>query len=351
MQWFIQGMNRDISVSKYDSKFAYEIKNLRINAIDDNTTLSWTSEKGTRLITMDNDIKGTPIGCTTISDYIVVFTHASDSGGPRDYIYLLSNLEISETICSIKVRNIFGTWGNIGFDFSHPLETLPIYENENAIKVYWVDGINPPRVINIAKAIKDPDFRYDRNDDKNFTQFDFISNLRGGETITVGKTITSSGFFAPGVIQYVFTYFNKFGSETNIFAISPLNYISYNNRGASPEDIVGVEFTINVSNIDKGFDYLRIYSIHRSSLDATPYVKRVVDLSIEDSVDASTQSSITFVDNGSFGDVVDPTVLLYVGGKDIIAGTICQKDNTLFLGNISTRSQLINNIIKEYDKE
>ena len=32
---------------------------------------------------------------------------------------------------------------------------------------------------------------------------------------------------------------------------------------------------------------------------------------------------------------IDPTKMLYIGGESIIAGTIAEKDNTLFLGNIT----------------
>mgnify|MGYP003582646040 CR=1 FL=1 len=40
--------------------------------------------------------------------------------------------------------------GDFGFDVKHPIETLVSYENEAIQKVYWVDGVKQPRVINIA---------------------------------------------------------------------------------------------------------------------------------------------------------------------------------------------------------
>ena len=39
---------------------------------------------------------------------------------------------------------------------------------------------------------------------------------------------------------------------------------------------------------------------------------------------------IVFVDTNTTGESIDPTFLLYVGGEDIIANTLNQKDNTLF---------------------
>ena len=106
----------------------------------------------------------------------------------------------------------------------------------------------------------------------------------------------------PGVIQYAFTYFNKYAQESNIFYTSPLYYVSYNNRGASPEDKVSNSFSITISNIDTSFDYLRIYSIHRTSINATPTVNKVVDLALTPST-----TEVSYTDSGIPGDSIDPT--------------------------------------------
>ena len=43
------------------------------------------------------------------------------------------------------------------------------------------------------------------------------------------------------------------------------------------------------------------------------------------------------IDNGTTGNTIDPTELLYLGGEPIIPKTITYKDNTLFLGNITLK--------------
>ena len=90
------------------------------------------------------------------------------------------------------------------------------------------------------------------------------------------------------------------------------------------------------TRVDGNFDYLRIYSIQRTSLDAEPLCKRIQDIAISgltEIPDVGLQASYT--DTGTGGDTVDPTELLYKGGETISALTMEQKDNTLFLGNIS----------------
>ena len=39
-------------------------------------------------------------------------------------------------------------------------------------------------------------------------------------------------------------------------------------------------FTIEVTNLDENFDYLRVYSIHRTSLNGTPEVKQLPDIEL-----------------------------------------------------------------------
>lgn len=323
--------------------------------------------------------------------------------------------------------------GNLNFNPTYPIETLTFYENEYIKKVYWTDGLNQPRVINIAAT---PDVISKWNNDS----FNFVRTLNLNEKVTIERNIVASGSFAPGVIQYAFTYFNKYGQESNIFYTSPLYYISYNNRGASPEDRVSNSFNIEMTNVDSRFDYIRIYSIHRTSINATPDVKRVVDLAPltrsyyelseyevnlpankmtiyrrngagktldqykpsyseanhrswefstdeYDSIDfgdgdyltwdegtifiitiiddnkASMQlanngimagevsiAKVTYTDSGTSGDSIDPTELLYIGGEEVVFGTMAQKDNTLFLGDIQMKRKILDSTIKDYFK-
>lgn len=103
--------------------------------------------------------------------------------------------------------------------------------------------------------------------------------------ISVSRNTNASGLFAPGTIQYAFSYFNRYGQESNIFYTTPLNYISFKDRGGSPEDSISNSFTIDMSMLDSNFEYVRIYSIHRTTLDAQPVVKKVVDVSLQESLD------------------------------------------------------------------
>lgn len=362
MIWKTKGMNRDLSVSAFNPEFAFENRNLRLGTNDANTMMSWVNEKGTLAIglrnveywskydpnadytrivykdpddpsytyhaanTEDTTIIGTPIGTAVINHKLVVFT--TDTLHDHDYIYVLNYIDSTKT--SMYCKMLFGGENlSLNFKVEKPLETLVSYESEMVQKVYWTDGINQPRVINIEGNIRK----------NNNTQFDFVPTLQLQEDVKIEKILGGNGMFAPGVIQYAFTYYNKYRQESNIFYASPLLYVSYRDRGGSPEDKVENAFKITVDNVDNNFDYLRIYSIQRTSIDGTPICKRIQDVSLEG------LTKVSYTDTGTNGDNVDPVELLYKGGETISAYTLEQKDNTLFLGNIDvTRPQILEDL-------
>lgn len=326
-----KGMQRDLAASAFNSEFAYENKNIRIITNEDNTLYSLVNEKGTKLANINgiDSIKGVVIGEATIDDELILFTAdtTSDVKNKKDRIY-----KIKLNGDNLDGQILFE--GDLNFNPKYPIETLIFYENEYIKKVYWTDGLNQPRVINIA-ATSDVISKW------NTDSFNFVRTLNLNEKVTIERNIVANGSFAPGIVQYAFTYFNKYGQESNIFYTSPLYYISYNNRGAGPEDKVSNSFNIKITDIDQRFDYIRIYSIHRTSINATPDVRRVADLAL-------SVNKISYTDNGLSGDTIDPTELLYVGGEEVIFGTMTQKDNTLFLGDIETKRKILDSTIRDY---
>lgn len=290
-----KGMNTNMSFKFQSNEYATYMKNIRLTE-DNNGILSLQFEKGnTKLL----DISGTPIGVCVLNKYLIIFTHSTRLEGTEifsttDNIY---RIEIKED--TLNKELLFS--GNLNFDTNHPIETLGVYENENIQKVYFIDGKNQARVINIVYTYRD---RIDKYENKNMPislidkSFDFIAELQLQEYIVISK-ILGNGSFPQGTIQYVFSYYNKNGRQSNLFYQSPLQYLSYAS-GVSPEDKVNCSFKLEIYNPDKQFDYLRIYSIIRTSQDATPTVKRVIDLSISDTNKNKTSlSKVSTLNTGS----------------------------------------------------
>ena len=353
----IKGMTRDTAVSKFSPELAYENKNLRIVATEENTSFGLVNEKGTANTGIT--VAGTPIGQEIINDSLILFTTGSQGNrevtlnGVVGDTLTLPTLSGALTIVNSESANdhiykfslqsngtLVQDWcysGDLGFDPGCPIESIGVYEDQQIQKVYWTDGINQPRVVNITASAAV------RNTWNNNT-FNFVKIAMYNGGITINKNLSSFGSFAPGVIQYCFSYYDLYGPETNIFYTSPLYYVSPSNRGGGPEEVVSCSFTITIPHqyYNNSFDYLRIYSILRTSVDATPQVRRVVDYSIKGS-----SGDISFTDTGTDGESIDPTELFYVGGEPVFVGTMAQKDNTLFLGDISLGRPILPEEVKD----
>ena len=347
----IKGMRRDMSISKADPSYAYEIINMRLTPIDGEDTLSLVNEKGNapiRLASGDGDIftfSGCQyVGHCVINQYLVLFVRRREiiegvSSLPDNVYSTIYCIDFDtvhtingEDYYDIKIKFDTHTYNDLGFNPEHPLETIGDYETENIIKVYFTDGIYQPRVINIKKDYAhDMSFVYGQDEPYNSDELNFVRNLKlnSNAIITIDKQESPGSLFSSGTIQYCFTYFTTNAQESNIFYTSPLYYINPGNRGGAADETVGNSFKITIQNPDNDFDYLRVYSIRRTSLNTTPIVKRVVDLPIkEDTV------NLYYVDNNTSGEEIDPTILYYIGGEPVSASTFEAKDNTLFLGNI-----------------
>lgn len=324
-----QGMKRATHPIKQDRSFLWDAHNIRLTTRGQETMLSLTNERSTKHLL---DFKNTDkyVGHVVLGNYLVVLVHSTE-----DIIYRI-DLNLMKKAILFK--------GDLNLDPSHPAQMIADYESELVQKVYWVDGINSPRVINIAKpklsgVEKDTDADgTDYSDIYSDSPFSFVQELNLNETVEIDRLQSSVGIFPSGVIQYAMTYLHKYGQESNIFYTSEPLYLSYADRGGSPEDRISTSFKITVKNVDRKFQYVRVYSIIRTSIDAVPLVKRVADIDIAKSGttgDTVDPIDVSIIDNNTTGDTVDPTYLLYVGGKDIIANCIASKDNTLFLGGIT----------------
>lgn len=328
-----QGMRRGNHEIKQDSKFLWDAHNIRLTNRDDNTSFSITNERGTEEVFIDFD--GHYVGHCVVGKYLIVFT-ATVNKPIYSHIY---RVEIVDG--QFRNEKLYEDKDILGLSPYNPIEALGSYENELIQKVYWIDGVHQPRVINVV-ADKLRDIVID-NENRNTLYpegFDFVKELKLDETVSIQRI--EGGTFSPGVIQYAFSYYNKYGTESNIFYTTELLNISYNDRGGDPEDLISNAFQITINGLEcKKFQYVRIYSIHRTSIDSVPTVKIVEDIAL------NGNPSIIFVDNGRVGTIEDPNKLLYIGGEAILAKAFAAKDGTLFIGNYELVQKEIPQEIKD----
>ena len=318
----VTGMSRDSSVSQHNPNLVYDAHNIRITTKDGkNSLLSVTNERGTKKVSTTGDtIVGMPIGDAIIDKYIVLFTHDdyAETAPNKDHIY---RCELSGN--SLNVETVFA--GDAGFALEYPIETLSVFETETIQKVYWVDGKNQPRMINVMAGSTITDTNL----------LAFSPSVVLNHSLYVKKSV-SGGEFPVGTVQYAFSYYKMNGQETRLIDVSPMYYLSPKDRGLDATAISGASFTILITNADRSFNKIRVYSIVRTQENATPQCRIVGDFDIQNVRPAVPGGlyGIDIVDNGVIGRAVDAASLYFIGGEELVAGTLAQKDNTLFLGNV-----------------
>ena len=192
------GMQKDLSISKHPANYLYDAQNIRITARENGTLLSITNERGPK--DLEIEIEGDYLGHCVLNQYLIVFstTTNEDQYKGKDYITRinLENLEYVPKEDDSQVKQLYySSKGNLHFSTMHPIEAIASYENANIQKVYWTDGENQPRVINIA-PFKDANIeKYTPN------SFDFVQELALKEYVTVEK-VFGAGEFPPGMIYY-----------------------------------------------------------------------------------------------------------------------------------------------------
>lgn len=324
-KFVIRGMQRDLSASKFSSEFAFENKNIRISTLEDSTLLSLVNEKGTSLcdikwVTSADDVEGStdtaiygiPIGKAVIDHKLILFTHnINDTTDCPDRIYKFW-FENGDLKGMVLKRD------NLSFNENFPIETLISYESATLQKVYWVDGYNQPRVLNVV------------GEHPQQAKIDFLPAFSRNLKVAVDKLHSGEGLFNSGTVQYVITYYEKYGQETNAVLTTPIYYISPIDRGGSPDETNTCSFKLKFTGIDTSYQYMRIYSVQKSSESGSSLAHIVADIKI-------SGSEYTYVDTGIYNQTIDPTILMYLGGVEITASTLTQKDNTLFLGDLELK--------------
>lgn len=347
-----KGIKRDTHPIHQDASFLWDALNIRFTKKDNNSFLTMTNERGPLKLKLD--IKGKYyLGHCILSKYLILFTTTTENGMDDDSLYTGKDYITRITKEGDNYISEVLFKGALNFKKNHLIQTLGNYESPLVQKVYWTDGYNQPRFINI---VADKLYNKDLSTITDYKElypegnFDFVPNLLLNEEVSVSKVV--GGQFSPGTIQYAFTYYNKYGQESNIFYTTPLLYISPYNRGGNPEETVNNAFIISIKNTETKFDYIRVYSIHRTSQNTTPQLKVVQDILLQKSINSEiNEKEVVFTDTGTTGYTEDPSKLLFIGGEEIIAECFCEKDNTLFLGNIELKKPYISTQIKDLIKQ
>ncbi len=312
------GMQKDLSESLYSNQSIFHGHNIRFNSEDTGGLMTITNEKGTTNLNLE--VKGIIIGSYVLGEVCTIFStwedYTEDFKGP-DFIYKLY-VEEEDFILDILYN------GNLSFSKESTLDITGYYENSKVQNIYWVDGINVPRVINVQEidSVKE---------EWGNTSFDFSKDSLSAPALSVSRIEDAGGQFPPGTTQYVAQLADNSGTITSqAFYVSDIYYNTATVAASNPNVTSSQGYKITIENSVISTNTLIIYSIITTENNAIE-IKKLSTLSL-------TSLTITLTDTNTLGTTVDSTDLVFENLASFVAGTLCQKDNYLFLGNLKSLS-------------
>jgi hypothetical protein len=349
------GMNQDISQSKFSNQFYFEGKNIRILSTDSQSSNSVTNDKGNKLVLTvptpvinyttkritygqfgsnvlsytTNDINNTYnstgqpstqliIGNTIGKKNIILFT--TDNNG-FDCIWKVDIKTYSITLLYLR---------NLNFNINNPIQALINYENNNIEKVYWVDGVNQMRFINIHHSILNGD--NDELIDIESSLINVVGNFKFSQPQIITKE--QGGTHTAGMIQYAYTLYRINGASTKLSPLSDL--ISLDNGeqgGGNINDSVSSYPVIKIPFIDTDYTNLKLYSIKYTSYNEIPEVRLILDKNIQG------LSELIHYDTGSIINTISLDEFTFLGNNAIyIPKHINTKFNRLFSANFEEKN-------------
>ena len=341
---FQEGMKQDIDILLSNNKsYRYSVGGRLM--YNKNGTYSWEVEDGNRIsfsILPRNETdsnKYVPIGHTGNSSIRIIFSVAPLTGYSEIGIFSIDN-EGSGTYKTLFNDQDDPNNELLNFNPNNQIEARFIYENDNIIRVYWVDGVeddsNQPRVFT---------FKYNRNlgnssDVGAYSPVTLsVSSINSQPEFNMGiiKYVQKiAGGLLTGVYQYTYSLQTVDGYNTpwypltrEIFLtsddISSINWNLYEMESSSISTSKGNR--IEIKGIDQRFDKIRVAYVYSTTEETTNSSNIFSQISIN-----SETMVFDHVSNTGEPLLIDEIPAIFSGIS--AAKTLNIKDSTLYYGNI-----------------
>lgn len=317
-----KGMRNNIDPKVPTEGFYYRAFNKQLVNNFNSTTGAISDELGNKLVL--NDIKyytGTSriLKVVNLGDHLIAFVKVfSGSSYLKDVIFRFQILNGAITNKKILVKGVF----NLGYN----IDIVYKYKSPTLYKIYWADGINYLRHLNIYdESLNDitvPGSFLDMYPSTNITEPTVIDVVAGGR-VPVGR------------VQYAYQFYNKDGAETIFSQLSSPVAIGSGEEyllksiGGDKDSISNKSVLVSIPLLGNTFNYVRVVCISYVDEISNPLVKVVYDGEIN-----SNQSTFVIKDSGNYLGEIMPEFISTIGSKLIIPKTITSKGNYLVAGNI-----------------
>jgi hypothetical protein len=295
-KYTFQRINYDLAPDKRDSRTHLNLVNMEVfltsrgaSAIAAKGTSSSLSITAGHFIIGHGDI---------VSKYFI-FTTDNDSTpneSSTDRIYQVEDNETNVELSLIEE-------GNWGFSTQNPIQAIGISEEAGVSeKLYWIDGYNQMRFINVILPTQQINFSLSNNDTA---------------VITAGKAWGVATLKAS--VRYGFTQYNLRGSESKMSHLT--DSINISDEGNATVEV-------NITGLNTIYDNYRIYRVMWESYNAAPSYAIVQEGPVP------STGSISLQDSGSlFVKSLSVDEFLTIGSDLVIPKGIASKKKRLFPTN------------------
>jgi len=338
---FKGGMNKDISPNEYPNTCYYDAHNLRVitDSSDGLSTASLATPKGT-IVSFTLPTNQIYLGSTTLRDNLILLAKDTTIGELKpDKVYVIP---LSSIITGGLIVN--GTYlvyeQDLDFNVLHPIRIVGNYENADVQKIYFADGYNPLRHLNIV------DGTYNNLSTLDPELLNILPNHTYG-TYTLSEL--AGGHLKSGRIQYSYQLYSVSGTETMFAPPSQLFNLT-NSDNSDGTNFVGAEVETEINKsikieieldalVTNTFNRIRLVSLEYETYGDVPKVRVVAELALG-------TSTIIFIDSGnSIGELTLEEFQLI--RNEITPKTIESKNSYLFAANITQEKFDIDDLAKE----
>lgn len=337
---FSKGLNKDINKINFPSDNYYHLQNGRVLSDTGNDGFSISNIEGNKL-EIDNLYPDfIIIGYCNIRDDVVLF-YANKNHTGAGKIVLLKYYD--NALNPIKLYE----HDDLGFKEAFPIKEDMVvgrYESPSVIKVYWTDGYNTLRYLNIAQDENTNGTSYDNYNIVRNTPIEKLNVLSNVNFTTPKFSSYTSGSLNSGMIQYAYRLYSVRGFESTFSPASELIPLTKYTDSSGTENLRGqatggqaldtnsgrgVNIKIELSDdILELYDKIEVVSLWYSDRFGLPTI------SIIDQKEIS--KTIYTVDEGGaseYGTIELETFQALA--NDFTCKTITSKDNRLFAGNVT----------------
>ncbi|MFA5397250.1 MAG: hypothetical protein WC346_14665 [Methanogenium sp.] len=345
---FTQGMDLDTEKALRSNTVTDKVYNFRISTDTNGTSGGLENVRGNYpYMNISTSIVDTVLGYCTVRNWLVLFGTRGTGGSLANVIYKAQIDDDGGITNSGVVYDdslVVYDASNPTLDFTANIKAVGRYESEDIIKVYWVDGTNPIRFINIAANNTTDGEPYSLGSN-HYMPTHLLEQL---PSITLDEIenieVKKGGSLQAGIVRYTYQFYNKYGAETAFIPLTnPIHItesddysstsLTYKGSEVGTNTGKSVVLTIKHSYDNNIYDRLKVIRVHYTTYGGTPTINIVADVEVEKYF-ITVNKTYTIIDNGSSVGEYLPEEIAVLGKLLFSAKDINTKDDRLFCSNI-----------------